>query len=179
MGQIIPQIFKHGRRLPKHLRWPIQYSHLEACFLGRYEQDLRLHVQFWQKQTSGWRSFRRASTDHAQLLALDCDPEYRGWRTEEIDYRFVVRATVYAVSAEALQTSGLVKSRLRSVLMEQVRRHAPRRLPSDRWYYDLALSPKDRMLESVRVGWTGLRQEAEVRMRVPIQEEPPTTGEKA
>jgi hypothetical protein len=178
MGDIIPDIF-NSKHMPRTLCWPVQYSHLEAAFTGRCLQDLRLSVHFGNKPVlfssrsktaptlAKW-GFKIAPLGRSTLLIVEYDPDYRGFFNDDTVYRFAVRATVYPLPVNTLRANGLTKSRLREILIAQLRELTPRRLPSDRWCFNLGLGPQDLSIECIAVNWNGNREGEPVRTIVPI-----------
>ena len=171
MGKIIPNIFK-SKQKPKALCWPVQYSHVEACMLGRCDNDLQLSIFFWDK--SAWVHTGKVHPhSKPRLLNLDYDPTYTGIGQDEKDYRYVVRAKVYPIPVTKWKETRITKAQLSQALMQAVRQLTPKRLPCDRWTFQLSLDPPHRVVECVAVNWTGNREEDPVRVLIQVDPTPP------
>ncbi len=139
VGNIFPRIYK-SKQKPKTLCWPVQYSHVEACLQGRCEQEVRLSVHFSEREGRAWIGRRSFLPERYRLLMLEYDPNHAGYWGDD-DYRHVVQATVNTITVKAWKASGLTKAQLRDVLVQQVRRLTPKRLPCERWTFHLELIP--------------------------------------
>jgi len=171
MGKIIPAIHK-SKQMPKALCWPVQYSHVEACLIDRCDDDLQLSICFWEKSGSVNRNCTAHPLSSPSLLDLGYDPAYKGFWKDTRDNRYVVRATVFPIPVATWKDSGITKAQLRQVLIQEMRRLTPKRLPSDRWTFHTNLILPQRAIECIAVNWTGIREEEPVRLLVPIERHP-------
>lgn len=182
MGRIIADICK-DKYLPQRLCWPVQYSPIAQGFQDRCAEDLTLQTYF----AGDWLLFL-----HPPLVELEYDPSFRGlWRplratgrplpptwADERDNRYVIRALVNPVEKKTLAEKGVTKKQLREVLVAQVQRLTPKKLPCDRWTFSLKLGREQGSLECVAQNGSGIRPRGPIRVLVSSAGDPLAEGDK-
>jgi hypothetical protein len=172
MSKIIPRIYKN--KIGKELRYPIKYTDLEACFLSRSTDDVYLDVYFTDRQAY-WKTNREQleAEGRYNLVEIDYDPEkpdflHSNAPWQDIEDPIVVHIQVYAIAHSVAVTCCLERTRLRSILSDQVHKLMPGGLPSQRWRLRVVLLAKSRLLECTTKVWRGLGQESETERLISV-----------
>ena len=178
MSKIVPVIYKY--ELPKELLYPLKYSDIEACFLGRSAGDIYLNVHFWyHKGYAKDIGNKLEYTSQYQIVRFNYHPEVRSfynspWRN--VENPTVVSVTINSIPGDVAKKSGIDRKMLRQLIFEEVGKLIPKGLPCDRWHFQVTLMAKTARLECISQVWNGMRQEPETKLLVSLNETKQTTN---
>ena len=164
MSKIIPHIYKD--KLPKELLYPVKYSDIELCFLGRSTNDVNLKV-FFHPYQNYWKEERERLEfeGYYKIITFSNTPVAPQIRRDVEDPN-AIWIRIYAVTHNVVNTSELNRVMLRELLVEQIHKLTPNGLPCDRWHFEVTLMAKAGLLECVSQEWTGMRQKPKTRLLI-------------